>query len=151
MNLTESITYNTRRVDPGQLRLFIDWLDSREVVYVHDFSENVIEIFNEQDLSRSDEKEFLTYIDRLGFRKIWENSITTLSNTVGLGAVNPPSPGSHTGGQPESSNIGRGSGDRFDNGSAEDDEDEEDNKKKKHKKKHKKHESLVFSEIINKI
>lgn len=136
--MNESIIYNTKKTDPGKLKLFLDWLNLKELVYTLDKEQGHLEIYNEKDLEKDSGKELNVYISRLGFEKVWEN-ITAISNTVGLGAVNPPSAG-HIGGQPDSSGVvTKGSGDRFDNGSAETDEEDEDedggDKKKKKKKK----------------
>jgi hypothetical protein len=136
----ESIIFSTRKVDRGTLKMFIDWLDSKELIYIFNEDEDQLELFNEYALSKADEKEFITYIDRLDLKKIWESSIATLDNTVGLGAVNPPpNYSSGAGGQPMTGNSAKGSGDRFDNGSykndKEEEEDDEEDDKNKHKRK----------------
>jgi len=132
-HVKESIIYNTRKVDPGKLRLFIDWLDSKNLTYINKVKEHEIEIFNEYDLSKEDEKEFLTYINRLQLEKVWENSIATLGNTIGMGYINPPQPSMYSNGQP-SIEFGIGSGDRFDNGSAKEDDEKIEKEKKKLKR-----------------
>lgn len=64
------------------------------------------------------------------YSELFEN-FATLGNTVGMGAVNIAPSGTHTG-QPDVSNDFVGSGDRYDNGSFEDDEDGKKKKRKKH-------------------
>lgn len=138
----ESVIYKTKYIDSNKINSFINWLDSKEIMFIYKTNEQEIEIFDENNLLNSN-NEYKIYIEKLGLKKMNENSITTLSNTVGMGAVNPPQAVKTGGGQPSSSysGLGYGSGDRFDNGSDEEDENsEEENKKRKQlKKKFKKH------------
>jgi len=112
----ESIIYKVSGANNTLFSMFKDWLTKKNIQFIENQSSGEFEILNNYDLEKNDQYQLLTYVNKIGLKKIWENfgtpadgqgsSFATLGNTIGAKFVDPPGPGKV------------GSGDRFDNNSA---------------------------------
>lgn len=111
--IKESIVYKIVNGNNTLLNMFKDWMTNKNIQFIENNENKEIEVLNIYDLNKNDQHKFLTYVQKIGLKKIWENAGTiadgqgsnmaTLSNTIGLKFINPPT----------KDNIG--SGDKFDN------------------------------------
>lgn len=109
--VSESTMYKVNGANPTIFTMLKDWLTKKNVHFIEHDGE--FEILNTSDLSKDDQYQLLSYINKIGLKKVWENvsvggtsvgdGTSTLGNTLGINNVNPPELGKP------------GSGDKFDN------------------------------------
>ncbi len=127
-----------KEVDKTEL---IDWLNKNEVEFEF-YNDEVLYLDEDTPITEDEIQAFNNLIEKHKMIQMEiDEDLATLSNTVGLGYINPPMP-STDGNQP--GNSSSGSGDRFDNGEDEDDE------YKKLKKKMKNRKILSYDEVMDK-
>jgi len=136
----EGIVYNTKKSNQNLLTIFLNWLDSKHVKYLYSDNSGELEIYNEVELSRDDDKTMLQYIAKLGLEKIWETgglpaepglNLANLNNVNGQNSVR-LAPSSSKEISDDSLKV---SGDRFDMFDDDDEDNEVINKKRARKKK----------------
>lgn len=152
--LFEGVIYNTSNVNKDLLQNFLSWLDENEIDYNHDNDENELEIYNELSISKDNHRKLRDYVIKLNLRKIWEDTsssssgttMASLQNTIGQGAVKPPTSSSTGSGDVFSTiKVKKDNEDEID---YDEDEDEDIEKKKKRKKKSKNENILSFFDFV---
>lgn len=114
--IREGVVYKIGNPNDTVFSMLKDWLTGKNINFIENKPDNEFEILNSYDLEKEDQLQLLNYINKIGLKKVWENlaagpttgqvsgsGISTLTNTLGMKAVNPPGPGKE------------GSGDNFDN------------------------------------